>query len=356
MSQFVFIGTYTASYPQREHRKEGIYTFRWDPLRDSLELCATADNVQNPSFLALHPNGQFFFAVNELGQGRVSAFKVDPSTGSLHFLNSQPTDGSAPCYLSFDPTGKWVLVSNYGNGTVAVFPIHPDGSLGPHSDHIQHQGQGADRTRQERAHAHSIRFDPSGQYVLAADLGLDEVIVYRFDSEHGKLLANDPAFGTLTSGAGPRHLAYHPSGKVLYVANELNNTVTACTWDAARGAITPYQSLSTLPAGFQGESAVADIHLDGTGKFLYVSNRGHHSLAVYQVAADGHLTASGHVSSGGEWPRNFAVLPKGERLLVANERSSNLVLFEIGASGMPQPTGLVLPVPQPVCVLPAVFE
>jgi 6-phosphogluconolactonase len=355
MTHYIYFGTYTQT-SKDAHRKQGIYIYQApsDP-RQPLTFVSAVEDVLNPSFLALHPGKRFLYAVNELWEGQASAFAVNPDTGALSFLNMQPTGGAHPCYLSFDPSGAWLLVSNYSSGSLSVFPIQPDGRLGPRSDLVEHQGKGPNSKRQERTHAHSIRFDPSGQFALAADLGIDHVLVYRLDLQRGKLVPNDPPAAHMTPGAGPRHLAFHPSGQVLYVANELNSTVTACTWDAEKGSIQPFQALSTLPADFQGENIVADIHLAPSGRFLYVSNRGHQSLAAYHVAADGRLTAAGHVSTGGEWPRNFAILPAAapgeqDQLLVANQYTNNVVAFHISENGLPVPTGQVYEVPLPVCV------
>ncbi len=356
MKHFVYFGTYTATSPKEGHRKEGIYVYEYDPSQGFLTFVSTAQNVENPSFLGIHPSRRFLYAVNELHHGQASAFAVDPNNGALTYLNSQPTDGSAPCYVSFDPEGKWLLVPNYGNGTLAVFPILPDGELGPHSDYVVHKGSGPEHGRQENAHAHSVLFDPSGQFVLAADLGIDQVLIYRLDRERGKLIPHQPAFLKMPAGAGPRHMAFHPDGKILYVANELNSSVTACSWDADQGRLESLQTLSTLPAEFQQWNSAADIHMTADGQFLYVSNRGHHSLAIYKAAPDGTLTALGHAPSGGEWPRNFAILPPGYRILVANEHTDNAVTYRIdSASGRLSPTGSQYRVPKPVCVLPVEF-
>jgi len=357
MKHFVYFGTYTATSPKESHRKEGIYVYEYDPSQGFLTFASAAQNVQNPSFLGIHPRKPFLYAVNELHHGQASAFRVDPTSGALTYLNSQPTDGSAPCYLSFDPEGKWLLVSNYGNGTLAVFPIQPNGELGPHSDYIVHKGSGLDTGRQENAHAHSVLFDPTGNYVLAADLGIDQVLIYRLDRDCGKLSPHQPAYLTMPAGSGPRHMAFHPNGRIIYVANELKSTVTACSWDALDGRLEARQTLSTLPADFNQWNSVADIHITPDGKYLYVSNRGHHSLAIFKAGLDGMLTPLGYSPSGGEWPRNFAILPPGDRILVANEHSDNAVTYRIdSASGQLIPTGSQYQVPRPVCVLPVQFS
>ncbi len=251
MKNFVYFGTYTGTSPKEPHRKEGIYVYEYGPGQGTLTFASAAQNVQNPSFLGIHPSRPFLFAVNELNHGQASAFSVDPASGALTYLNSQPTDGSAPCYVSFDPEGNWLLVSNYGNGTLAVFPILPNGELGPHTDYVVHKGTGSDKGRQENAHAHSLRFDPSGRFVLAADLGIDQVLVYKLDRERGKLTPHQPAYLELPVGSGPRHLAFHPNGQVVYVANELNSTITTCSWDALNGKLQDPGNIIDFASRFQ---------------------------------------------------------------------------------------------------------
>ncbi len=354
MNQYIYFGTYTQNWPDRSHRKEGIFIYRYSLSSGLLTFHSSVNDVTNPSFLAMHPNRRAFYCVNE-GEGAVSSFAVDRHSGSLTFLNQVTTGGEAPCYLSLDPEAKWVLVSNYGTGSLAVFPILEDGRLGPYTDLVQHQGSG-NTSRQEGAHAHSIIHDPSGKFVLAADLGIDRVLIYRLDRQSGRLIPNQPESLQLPAGSGPRHMVFHPYRRVFYVANELNSTVVACHWDPDLGALSAFQFLSTLPEEWKGESYVADIHLTPDGANLYVSNRGHHSLTCYKIAEDGSLKLVGHVATGGEWPRNFAIFPDGETLLAANERSDNVVEFKIDAnSGLPKATGQVISVPKPVCVLPVLM-
>jgi 6-phosphogluconolactonase len=351
ITKHAYIGTYTQSERGEEHRKEGIYLCQVDSTTGQLSIQSKAVSNENPGFLRLHPNRRFLYAVNELVKGGVSSFAVDPSSGDLTLLNSQATDGVHPCFVQFDPEGKFMLVSNYSSGSLAVFPIRPDGKLDPHSDLVTHVGSGPNLDRQERAHAHSLAFDPSGKYVIAADLGIDRLLVYKLDTERGKLILNDLSGAVTQPGAGPRHFTFHPNGRILYSANELNGTVTVCSWDSSRGLLTPVQVVPTLPVEFKGENTVADIHLDPTAKTLYVSNRGHNSLAVFRIASDALLTPIGHVGCGGNWPRNFAVDPGGKWLYVANQYSNHVVTFQIDAkSGMPQETGKVLQVPSPVCI------
>ena len=353
MNHFIYIGTYTETWRGKKHRPEGIIQFQFNPKEVTLEQVGVTRDTLNPGFLAVHPNRRFMYAINELPESTVSAFAIDPTSGALTLLNLQPTRGAATCYVSCDPAGRWVMVSSYSSGSLAVFPIAADGSLGEMADFVQHQGSGQDPRRQEGPHAHSIRFDPTGRFVLAADLGLDQVKVYRLDAKTGKLMPNDPPALQVAPGAGPRHFDFSPSGRFVYVANELDSTVTACTWDSRQGAMAAFQTLSTLPAGFKGQSSVADIHLTPGGEWLYVSNRGHDSLAVYAVDRhSGQLSARGYVHTGGQVPRNFAIDPSGEFLLAANQNTSNLVLFRLDpAQGSPIPTGVEAAVPSPVCVI-----
>jgi 6-phosphogluconolactonase len=349
MKHLVYVGTYTQTTPGAAHRREGIFVYGMDALEGGLTLLSAAESGPNPSFLAFHPKRPFLYAVNELAEGGVSAFAINQASGELTRLNHQPTHGSAPCHLTCDPTGKWLLVANYGSGNLTVLPILPDGQIAPPTDLIQHRSldEGA-----RDAHAHSVTFDPGERFVLAADLGIDRILVYTLDGKSGRLLPNHPPGVKATYGAGPRHLAFHPNARVLYAANELNSTVTAYRWDGEKGLFAPIQTLSTLPKDFAGVNSVADIHLNAAGKFLYVSNRGHDSLAIF--AADeqaGTLEPMGHISSGGQCPRNFALDPSGLFLLAANQNSNNLVIFRIQAdTGQLTPTAQSVSIPQPVCV------
>jgi 6-phosphogluconolactonase len=350
MKHTFFVGTYTRWNPNEEHRKEGIFVYQIDTETGKCSRLSAAESGPNPSFLALHPNKRFLYSVNEQPQGGVSAFAIGPESGGLTRLNGQPTNGADPCYLSIDPAGHWLLTANYSGGSLAVHPILPDGQLGPLAEHIQHVGSGPNHERQEKAHAHSIRFDPSGRFILAADLGLDQVLIYRMDPQAGKLTLHNQV--AMEPGAGPRHFDFHANGRFLYVVNELANSIVACIWDAQTGTITPFQSLPTLPADFSGESTVADVHIHPNGNYVYVSNRGHNSLAAYAIdPAIGSLTHVGQISTGGEWPRNFAFDPSGRFLLAANQFSDNVVSFSVDAeNGLLTPTGDEAAVPYPVCV------
>ena len=353
MPDLIHIGSYTKDETQSEHRAQGIFTCRVS-AEGQLTLLSAAACGPNPSFLVRHPRMPVLYCVNETPDGGVSALAVDPHTGELSLLNRQATGGDDPCHLSLDPSGRWLMVTNYTSGSLTVLPVLPDGRLGPRSDFTEHSGPlGPDSKRQERAHAHMIQFDPGGRFVLASDLGLDRVYIYRLDSESGRLMAHSPAWATLTPGSGPRHFIFHPNRRFVYVANELASTVTACTWDGERGLLHPVHSQSTLPDSFAGLNEVADIHLDPAGRYLYGSNRGHDSLAIFLVdEQDGSLTARGHASTGGHTPRNFAIDPTGSFILAANQDSDTVVTLRIDPhSGQLTPAGFVAAIPRPICII-----
>lgn len=358
MNYFIYAGTYTDLGRGQGHRSEGIYCFLYHPSDGRWEpLGATLDTL-NPSFLAIHPSGRYLYAVNELWEGAISAFAIQPQDGKLIFLNSQLTAGAHPCYVSCDPGGRWVMVANYSSGSLAVFPVLPDGSLGERSGFVQHSGAlGPNRNRQERPHAHSIRFDPSGRFVLAADLGLDQIRVYHLN-EQGELVPSDPPGCAMSPGAGPRHFEFSPNARYVYIANELDSTVTACAWDSQLGVLTPFQTLSTLPPGFEAPSTVADIHCTPDGAWLYVSNRGHDSLAIFAIDPHtGRLEARQHAPTLGKTPRNFALDPLGKFLFVANQDSDTIIAYRLNAlDGSLTPTGQVISTPKPVCIAFAPVE
>jgi 6-phosphogluconolactonase len=314
--------------------------------------------TENPSFVALSPNRHFLYAVNEVqkyqGQasGGVSAFSVETRTGKLTFLNEVPSRGADPCYISLDKSGKFVLVANYTGGNVAVFPIQPDGRLGEATGFVQHAGAGPIHDRQEGPHAHWIEVTSDNRYAVVADLGLDELLVYHFDAAKGLLAPNEPPFAKTEPGAGPRHLAFHPDGKHAYVVNELGSTVNAFSFDAKTGTMHSEQTISTLPAGFSGHNDTAEIEAHPNGKFVYASNRGHDSIAVFAVdAKTGKLKLIEDVPTQGKTPRNFQIDPAGARLFVANQESGNIVAFAINPkTGHLTPTGETVRVPNPVCI------
>jgi len=349
---FVYVGTYTGK------ASKGIYACRFDPAQDHLTAPGLAATTSNPSFLAIDPTRRFLYAVNEVEQyegrssGGVSAFAIAPGTSNLTFLNEVPSGGSGPCHLTVDKTGKYVLVANYGGGSLAVFPILSDGRLGNSTAFIQHKGASVNPQRQEGPHVHSVYMSPDNRFVISADLGLDEVFVYRFDAMKGTLAPNIPPSATVSSGAGPRHFAFHPNGKFGYVIDEMQSTVTEFGYEPDNGALDLLQPVSTLPPDFKGESTGAEIEVHPSGKFLYASNRGLDSIAVFSVnPRKGTLTLLAQVPTLGKTPRSFSIDPTGSYLFVANQDSDNVVQFRINPNtGLLTPTGQVLQVPSPVCV------
>ena len=354
----VYVGTFTGMEPHGRGRAEGIYVGRMDPDSGALTLVHTVPGVDNPSFLALHPQQPYLYAVNAVpehdGQpgGTVSAFAIDPATGALTYLNRQSSHGAGPCHVSVDHTGRWALVANYGGGSIAMLPIQDGGRLGPATDAVQHHGASVTPQRQAAPHAHSINLDPTGQFALVADLGLDQVLIYRLDRTAGKLVPNDPPAVAVAPGAGPRHLAFHPNGRYAYVINEINSTLTAFAYDGSSGRLNELQTESTLPPDFSGENSCAEVRVAPSGRFVYGSNRGHDSIVIFAVdEATGRLSYVGHESSGGRTPRNFVIDPTGAFLLAANQDSDTVVTFRIDQpTGRLSPTGQVAAVPAPVCL------
>jgi 6-phosphogluconolactonase len=356
---FVYVGTYTA---EAGSTSKGIYAYRFDSDTGKLTSIGIAAETTNPSFLAVHPNHRFLYAVNETGNyrgqksGAVSAFSIDRTTGKLTLLNEVASKGADPCYITVDKTGKYVLVANYTGGSVAVFPVLEDGRLGEASSFIQHTGHGADPQRQEGPHAHSIDLSPDNRFAIVDDLGLDETLVYRFDIAKGSLTLNDPQLYTTLAkadpGAGPRHFAFHPSGKFAYVVNEMGSTVSAFSYEGDRGVLRRLQTISTFPKDFSAHNDDAEIEVHPSGKFLYASNRGHDSIAVFAIDPDkGTLTQIEYAPTKGQTPRSFEIAPAGSLLFAANEKSDNIVVFRINPqTGRLAPTGKVLDVAEPVCV------
>jgi 6-phosphogluconolactonase len=348
----LYVGTYTTG------KSEGIYLYRLDLSSGELKHVATTKRVVNPSFLALAPNRRYLYAVNEVGDfastksGAVSAFAVDQRTGELRLLNQRASLGADPCYVDVDAQGRFVLIANYTGGNVTVFPVERDGSLGEATDMKQGRGSSVNRERQEGPHAHCIVLDPTNRFAYSCDLGTDKIMIFRFNARNGKLLPGEPPWVQIKPGAGPRHLAFHPSGKYVFVLNELHSTVTAFTRDPEKGSLKELQTLPTLPKDFTGTNTSADIHVSSDGRFVYCSNRGHDSIAIFAIdPRRGGLTTVGHESTRGMTPRNFAIDPTGEFLLVANQKSDNIVVFRLNQkTGRLSSTGQVAQVPSPVCL------
>ncbi len=344
---FVYVGTYTGA-----GKGDGIYVYRFDPESGALTLTETVMGAANPSFLAIDPTNRFVFSANESDPGIVSAFHRDLNSGGLHELNQETSHGSSPCYISIDKPGRYAMVANYGDGTLAVYPIGEDGHVQPSSDVITFTGSGYDPDRQDRPHAHIVAPAPDGRHVLATDLGLDTITVYELDTDTGRLNpgSSDTAVAHAAPGAGPRHLAYSPDGSMVYVINELSNTITSYAF--ADGGLTERQTISTLPDDFSGVNTTAQIAMPPDGLHLYGSNRGHDSIAIYAVAEDGDLTLVGHQPTGGENPRNFALDPTGAWLLAANQTTGTIIVFRRDPeTGTLNQIGDPVEVPSPVAIL-----
>jgi 6-phosphogluconolactonase len=347
----VYFGTYT-------RQSKGIYVSRFDAATGKVTPPALAAETANPTFLTIHPSRRFLYAVNETGNfrgqqsGSVSAFAIDRNTGKLTLLNQVASRGTSPAHLTVDRTGKNVLVANYLSGSVAVLPVKEDGSLAEASTFIQHTGSGPNASRQQGPHAHSVNMSPDNRFAIVADLGVDKVFVYRFDPVKGSLAANDPPYAKAAPGAGPRHFTFDPKGVFVYVLNELASTVTEFGYDASRGVLKELQTITTLPRDFTGTNTTAEVQVHPSGKFLYGSNRGHDSIAVFSIdERRGTLTPVERVSTQGKTPRNFAIDPAGAFLLAANQDTDNVVVFRIDPkTGRLTPTGQVLEVGTPVCV------
>ena len=348
----VYFGTYT------DKGSKGIYVCRFRPATGKLTPVELAAETVSPSFLAVDPAQHFLFAANEIGDyqnaksGSVASFAIDRRTGKLSALNTVASRGADPCHLTVDKAGKHVLVANYTGGSVAVLPVNADGMLGEASDFDQHHGSSVDPERQKEPHAHDVVLTPDNRFALVADLGLDELLVYRYDLEKGKLSANDPPYGRVKPGSGPRHIALHPNGRWAYVISEMGNTVTAFDWDGDKGSFHELQTVSTLPKDFKGENTTAEVAVHPKGRYLYGSNRGHDSIAVYAIdPAKGMLTQIEDVPTLGKEPRNFALDPTGAYLFAANQNSNTVVVFRVNPrNGRLTPTGEKVEVMSPVCV------
>ncbi len=347
----VYFGTYNGAM------SKGIYHSTLDLGSGQLAPPQLAAETKNASFVAIHPSRKYLYAVGEISDsqgkplGGVSAFAIDPVSGGLTLLNQQSSTGAGPCHLVVDATGKNVLVANYGGGSVAVLPIDSAGKLSAASASIQHTGSSIDKSRQEKPHAHSINLDARNRFAFAADLGLDKVMIYRFDSDKGTLAANDPPAGIVAPGSGPRHFAFHPLGRFAFVNNEMTSSVTAFRYDAEKGSLTEVHTLSTLPNEVKGNST-AETVVHPSGKFVYVSNRGHDSIAIFAFdETSGMLTTAGHCPSGGKTPRNFNIDPTGQFLLAANQGTNDVFSFRIDQkTGQLTATGSRIEIGGPVCV------
>lgn len=372
---FVYFGTYTGfvymneGLPSGVSHSKGIYVSRFRPATGEVTRPELAAEVQNPSFLAIHPNRRFLYAVTEdpssLGpefdhESFVSAFAIDPANGKLRLLNTRPTGGTSTCYISIDKTGHYALLANFGSSSVSVFRINDDGSLGEQTSFMKHIGHGKDPSFQDRAHPHSIDVSPDNRYAIVSDLGVDKVFIYKFDASTGKLSPHDPPAVDMEAGGGPRHFVFDSTGKYGYSLKEMSGIVTVLAWNPGEGTLTKVQDAKTLASDFIGSNDSAEIEIHPNGKFLYESNRrfrganlfGPDTIGVFSIDPDsGKLTEVEQVPPGGLMPRNFAIDPTGAYLFSGNELSNTVTLFHVnGDSGRLTPTGTVLKIDVPVCI------
>lgn len=351
----MYVGTYTGE------KSKGIYAFRFDSKTGKATSLGLAAEMPSPSFLAVHPSGKYLYAVSEISEfaqrktGAVAALAIGKTTGKLKLLNKSASGGAGPCHLVVDNAGRNVLVANYGGGSVASIGIDEDGSLRTEaSSVIQHKGSSVNPGRQREPHAHSINLDAANKFAVAADLGTDKLYVYKFDAEKGSLAANDPPDTDMAPGSGPRHFAFHPTGKYAYAINELLCTMTALSYDAAKGTLNAEQTISTLPPGdsLKPGYSTAEVVAHPSGTFLYGSNRGHDTIVVYTVDSEsGKLTYVENESTRGKTPRNFVIDPSGKWLLAENQSSDTIAVFAIDEkTGALAPHGDLIEAPSPVCI------
>ncbi|MCP4263348.1 MAG: lactonase family protein [Planctomycetes bacterium] len=345
----VYFGTYTRG----QNSSKGIYRSILDSETGKLSTPVLATVATNPSFLEIHPNKKFLYAVSEVGgSGGVSAYAIDSNTGDLKLLNQQSSGGAGPCHVSIDHTGKNLLVANYSSGSASVIRIKSNGRLREPTGFVQHVGSSVNQRRQKEPHAHSINISPDNRFAFVADLGTDKVMIYRLDINKGTIVKNSPPYAKLQPGAGPRHFSFHPNGKFAYVINELDCTVTAFAYEPASGALSNIQTITTLPEDFNGSNTCAEVRVHPSGEFLYGSNRGHDSIAVYRIDLDrGRLTFVEHETTNIKTPRNFNIDPTGKFCLVANQGSDSVVVFRINKrTGKLRPTRHKISIGRPVCV------
>lgn len=349
---YVYVGTYQQQTPSF---KKGIYTYTLDPSTSHLAYHSEINDIDNPSFLAIDSSQRYLYAVDENPDQEkclVHAYQIDPHSGRLGFLNRQPSLGTLPCHVTVDRTDQFVFVANYGSGSVSVLPVGGNGQLHPASDFHQHTSSGINPHRQEGPHAHCAIMDPANRYLLVTDLGIDRIMSYRLNHEGKRLVPNEPPYLGLPPGSGPRHLTFHQNGRFAYVINELNSTIMTLEYEELHGTFTVIDTVSTLPDEFRGESYCAEICIAPSGNFLYGSNRGHDSLAIFSIDQDtGRLSIVSHQTTHGRTPRNFAIDPGGTFLLAANQDSNNIVTFRINQrTGQLTLVDQTADVPSPVCL------
>lgn len=350
----VYFGTYTNG------GSKGIYVSRMNLETGALSAATLAAESANPAYLAVHPTRDLLYAVNEIDKyegkasGSVSAFAIDRATAALKLLNRQPSAGAGPAHLVTDPSGRYVLVANYGGGSVAVLPIADDGSLRQASDVEQHTGSSVNPERQKEPHAHQIILDPTGRFAYVPDLGIDKVMIYRFDGAKGTLAPAQYPFAPVQAGYGPRHIAFHPGGRFAYVINELSSMISVFDRVEPHGGLANTMTITTLPSGQSPQAgySTADVQVHPSGRFLYGSNRGHDSIAAYTIdQGTGRLTFVEAEPTQGQTPRAFGIDPSGTFLLAANQRSNSVVVFRIDqTTGALSAAGAKIEVGAPVCV------
>lgn len=352
MFDHLYVGTYTAT------PKEGIPVCSFDSQNGAVQLIEVCQGVNNPSFLIFGRNRKFVYAAIETDDfggkkaGAVSAFRRDEKTGKLTFLNSVTSLGAHPCHLTIDRTGRFILVANYTGGNAAVLPVMADGSLGEPVDSVQHSGKGPNTARQEAAHVHSVNLSPDNRFAFVCDLGIDKIMIYRFNEKTGKLSPADTPFFQTAPGAGPRHFTFSGDGQNAFVVNELNSTITSMKYDPAKGVLSEIQTLTTLPDAFTGENTCADIHVHPNGRFVYASNRGHDSIALFSVEPGGRMKLLQHQPTLGKTPRNFAIHSSGRFLLAANQNSGSIQVFSLDpGTGKLNAAGKSISINKPVCLL-----
>lgn len=355
----VYVGTYT------REKSKGIYFYKLQTRNLEVAQNITlvplglAAEARNPSFLVADPARRLIFCVNETNEfngqpgGAVSAYAIEPDTGRLRLINQQPTGGNGPCHLTLDRTGRHLVVANYGGGSVTVVPVAADGRLGSPTDFVQHAGRSVHPQRQRRPHAHGATFAPDNQFVFVCDLGLDQVLAYRFDATGGKLTPAPVPATRLPPGSGPRHMAFRPDGRFAYVINELTSTVTAFSYDAPSGRLTELQTLSTLPGYYEGPNTTAEIDVHPSGKWLYASNRGNETVVLFTIDdTAGTLTFTEEQNTGGRTPRHFGIEPSARHLVIANQNTDTLLVCRIDSgNGRLKPSGVFAEAPSPACAI-----
>jgi 6-phosphogluconolactonase len=350
--EMLYVGTFFGTGSQ------GIYVFAFDRANGKLTPVQTVQTLESPTFLDIHPSGKFLYSVNRgsvdetKNSGSVSAFSIDPRTGKLSPLNQRPSYGFGPCYISIDHTGKWAFISNYNEGNFVVMPIFDDGLLGSSADARRHLGHGVNSERQEKAHVHSAVVAPDNRFVIVSDLGEDRIYSYKLDTSDGSIKDAAVPFTSVKPGCGPRHLVFHPNGKYAYAAEELTSTVAVMDYDKGTGGLSMRaDSICSLPGDFRGTNLAADIHVHPNGKYLYLSNRGYNSLAIFSIDKAGMIKLIGQQDTKGKIPRNFLIDLKGEFVLVANQDSNNIVIFKVNQNtGQLQYVSQTTNIPSPVCL------